>query len=116
MRKKYSYNLFKRVARQTGFPMVQVKTVIVEFIRVIITELANGRTVYMMSLGKFWLKPVEAKKAWNWRKKLYMSLPHRMIPKFKFSNNVYELIRSEASKFIEHADGHEPRRDDPPVE
>lgn len=100
-KKAHMHDLLKKVARDTGFPIVQVKEIIVGFIRVIITELANGRAVYLMSLGKFWLKPAEAQKAYDWRRKQHVQLGERLIPKFTFSNKVYQLIRSEASSLID---------------
>ena len=100
-KKAHMQDLFKKVARGSGYPIGQVKEVITEFIRVIISELANGRTVYIMSLGKFWLKPAAAQKAWDWTKQKHIELGERLVPKFKFSNRVYIMIREEASRLID---------------
>jgi len=100
-KKAHLHDLLKKVSLATGYPIAQVKEVIVQFIRVIITELANGRAVYLMSLGKFWLKPAGAQRAWDWTKKEYVQLGERLIPKFTFSNKVYQMIRSEASSLID---------------
>lgn len=99
MKKKLKLKeITEKISEDTGLKEYEVKSVVISMIKYIATELANGRSVYLLSLGKFWLKHMAPQKGWDPRRLERMDLKDRFIPKFSFSNRLYYFIRDEASK------------------
>lgn len=93
-------DMIKRIAKQTGLYNYQVKEVMRAFIRCTLSDLAEGKVVSILSLGKFWLKRYEAGKVWNPIKQIHQDKGVRYIPKFRFGPTARDFIRDEAQKNI----------------
>lgn len=91
-------DMTKRIANITGLYQYQVRKVIVAAIQCIINDLALGKTVSLLSLGKFSLKKRPTRKVYNPRLKKLVEYKTAYLPKFKFGMRAYEFIKSEASK------------------
>lgn len=101
-------NLVKKIADETELYDYQVRLVMNSFIRNVLTELANGKTVHLLSLGKFWMKKVEGKNIWNPQKREKRYVEERYIPKFTFASRAYYFARDEATKNITGEEHREP--------
>lgn len=99
-KKKASSDMLKAVAEESGVFEYQVKAVIKSLIRNILSRLANGESVHVLALGKFWLKKRKPTNVWDPMKKEKSKRPERYVPKFSFGQRAYLFIRDEANRIL----------------
>lgn len=102
MAKKRSYhkNLIKKIAYDTELYENQVKSVIIAFIQETIRALCAGRSVQILSLGKFWVKRSRTN-AWDPYRQKKIKLPLRLIPKFTYGRRVSDFIKQVSQEAFE---------------
>lgn len=91
-------DLIESVSKEMMLSKETVRGVLIAVVRHIVVELCSGRDVYIMSLGKFFMKR---------RGKIKINIPstgklmtvgERSIPKFAYGRRVSEFIRKEFKK------------------
>lgn len=80
------------IARETGFVKGDVKRVIEEFIGLVGDSLVAGNTIELRGFGTFACKPRKARPARNPRTGDTVRLEARMVPTFKFSDEIRDRI------------------------
>lgn len=99
-KKKAMTDMVKTIADECGIFEYQVRAVLRSLVKAILTRLANGEAVHMLSLGKFWLKKRKATNVWNPVEKAKSERPERFVPKFTYGQRAYYFIREEANKLL----------------
>lgn len=102
--KAVTTDMTKRISKMTGLYQYQVRKVMTAAIQCIVNDLALGKTVSLLSLGKFRLQKREKRKAFNPYTKEWFELEDCHVPKFKFGKRAYDFIKCEATKNIEGSD------------
>lgn len=95
-----STDMIACIADLTGMHQYQVRLVLVSMIQYMMNELALGKTVHFLSLGKFWLKLVPARKGFNPYRRIPADYPEGFVPKFTWGRRAYEFIRCETRKHL----------------
>ncbi len=95
-----STDMIIRIAELTGLHQYEVRLVLVSMIQCMMNDLALGKTVHFLSLGKFWLKHVPARKGFNPYRRIPADYPEGFVPKFTWGRRAYEFIRSETRKHL----------------
>lgn len=72
-----------------------VKLIVDMFIEELGDAIGDGYEVYINNLGKFYFREFKGAKRYNVSKKEYEYRETSMIPKFKFSKRIKELVRSK---------------------
>ena len=98
MPKRLPDDLVISIAEETGLYQYQVRLVLVAFIRCLISQLAQGRTVHFLSLGKFWLRHMKARKGFIPYHRKPAEYPESFVPKFTWGKRAYAFIREEAKR------------------
>ena len=99
-KKQAMTDMVKTIADESGVFEYQVKAVLKSLVKNILTRLANGETVHVLALGKFWLKKRKATNVWNPVEKAKSERPERFVPKFTYGQRAYYFIREEANKLL----------------
>ncbi len=99
-KKKALTSMVKIIAEESGVFDYQVRAVIKSLVKNILTRLANGETVHILALGKFWLKKRKPTNVWDPMKKEKSQRAERYVPKFNFGQRAYIFIRDEANRFL----------------
>ena len=98
--KRPKAEMIKEIAEESGVFEHQVKAVLKSLIRSILVRLANGETVHIMSLGKFWLNKQKSNYVWNPITKVKVQKPERYVPKFTYGQRAYYFVREEAGRLL----------------
>ena len=82
----------------TGLYQYQVKKVLVAVVQCIVNDLALGKEVHFLSLGKFKTFKKEKRQGFNPYHGKHFEIDECYVPKFKFGKRAYDFIKSEATK------------------
>jgi DNA-binding protein HU-beta/integration host factor subunit beta len=94
--------LIQEIAKSTGFVRNDIKTVIEQFLDLLGEKLIEGNTIEIRGFGTFSCKPRKARPARNPRTGETVLIEERMVPSFKFSNDIKDKINS-LEAFVEGA-------------
>lgn len=86
--------LIQEIAKSTGFVRNDIKTVIEQFLNLLAEKLIEGNTIEIRGFGTFACKPRKARPARNPRTGETVMIEERMVPSFKFSNDIKDKINS----------------------
>ena len=86
--------LIQEIAKSTGFVRNDIKTVIEQFLDLLAEKLIEGNTIEIRGFGTFACKPRKARPARNPRTGETVLIEERMVPSFKFSNDIKDKINS----------------------
>lgn len=87
-------SLIQEIAKSTGFVRNDIKTVIEQFLDLVGEKLIEGNTIEIRGFGTFACKPRKARPARNPRTGETVQIEERMVPTFKFSNDIKDKINS----------------------
>ena len=87
-------SLIQEIAKSTGFVRNDIKTVIEQFLDLLAEKLIEGNTIEIRGFGTFACKPRKARPARNPRTGETVMIEERMVPSFKFSNDIKDKINS----------------------
>ena len=86
--------LIQEIAKSTGFVRNDIKTVIEQFLDLLGEKLIEGNPIEIRGFGTFACKPRKARPARNPRTGETVLIEERMVPSFKFSNDIKDKINS----------------------
>ena len=86
--------LIQEIAKSTGFVRNDIKTVVEQFLGLVGEKLIDGNTIEIRGFGTFACKPRKARPARNPRTGETVLIEERMVPTFKFSNDIKDKINS----------------------
>ena len=86
--------MIQEIAKSTGFVRNDIKTVIEQFLDLVGEKLVEGNTIEIRGFGTFSCKPRKARPARNPRTGETVLIEERMVPSFKFSNDIKDKINS----------------------
>ena len=86
--------LIQEIAKSRGFVRNDIKTVIEQFLDLLAEKLIEGNTIEIRGFGTFACKPRKARPARNPRTGETVMIEERMVPSFKFSNDIKDKINS----------------------
>ena len=86
--------LIQEIAKSTGFVRNDIKNVIEQFLDLLAEKLIEGNTIEIRGFGTFACKPRKARPARNPRTGETVLIEERMVPSFKFSNDIKDKINS----------------------
>lgn len=87
-------SLIQDIAKSTGFVRNDIKTVVEQFLDLVGEKLIEGNTIEIRGFGTFACKPRKARPARNPRTGETVLIEERMVPTFKFSNDIKDKINS----------------------
>jgi DNA-binding protein HU-beta/integration host factor subunit beta len=87
-------SLIQEIAKSTGFVRNDIKTVVEQFLGLVGEKLIDGNTIEIRGFGTFACKPRKARPARNPRTGETVLIEERMVPTFKFSNDIKDKINS----------------------
>jgi len=87
-------SLIQEIAKSTGFVRNDIKIVIEQFLDLLGEKLIEGNTIEIRGFGTFACKPRKARPARNPRTGETVLIDERMVPTFKFSNDIKDKINS----------------------
>jgi DNA-binding protein HU-beta/integration host factor subunit beta len=86
--------LIQEIAKSTGFVRNDIKTVVEQFLDLVGEKLIEGNTIEIRGFGTFACKPRKARPARNPRTGETVQIEERMVPTFKFSNDIKDKINA----------------------
>ena len=86
--------LIQEIAKYTGFVRNDIKIVVEQFLDLVGEKLIEGNTIEIRGFGTFACKPRKARPARNPRTGETVQIEERMVPTFKFSNDIKDKINS----------------------
>ncbi|MBO7413290.1 MAG: integration host factor subunit beta [Fibrobacter sp.] len=92
-------SLIQEIAKSTGFVRGDIKTVVEQFLELVGEKLVDGNTIEIRGFGTFACKPRKARPARNPRTGETVLIDERLVPTFKFSNDIKDKINSLESIF-----------------
>jgi DNA-binding protein HU-beta/integration host factor subunit beta len=87
-------SLIQEIAKSTGFVRGDIKTVVEQFLELVGEKLVDGNTIEIRGFGTFACKPRKARPARNPRTGETVLIDERLVPTFKFSNDIKDKINS----------------------
>ena len=87
-------SLIKEIAKSTGFVRNDIKIVVEQFLDLLGEKLIEGNTIEIRGFGTFACKPRKARPARNPRTGETVLIDERLVPTFKFSNDIKDKINS----------------------
>lgn len=102
-------SLIQDIAKSTGLARSDIKVVVEQFLDLVGERLIDGNTIEIRGFGTFACKPRKARPARNPRTGETVLIEERLVPTFKFSNdikdkiNTLEAIATEAENIPEQA-------------
>lgn len=87
-------SLIQEIAKSTGLVRNDIKTVVEQFLDLVGEKLIDGNTIEIRGFGTFACKPRKARPARNPRTGETVQIEERMVPTFKFSNDIKDKINS----------------------
>ena len=91
-------SLIQEIAKSTGLVRNDIKTVVEQFLDLVGEKLIDGNTIEIRGFGTFACKPRKARPARNPRTGETVLIDERMVPTFKFSNDIKDKINSMESE------------------
>ena len=86
--------LIQEIAKSTGFVRNDIKIVVEQFLDLLGEKLIEGNTIEIRGFGTFACKPRKARPARNPRTGETVLIDERLVPTFKFSNDIKDKINS----------------------
>jgi DNA-binding protein HU-beta/integration host factor subunit beta len=86
--------LIQEIAKSTGFVRNDIKIVVEQFLDLVGEKLIEGNTIEIRGFGTFACKPRKARPARNPRTGETVQIEERMVPTFKFSNDIKDRINT----------------------
>ncbi len=86
--------LIQEIAKSTGFVRNDIKVVVEQFLNLLSEKLIEGNTIEIRGFGTFACKPRKARPARNPRTGDIVQIEERVVPSFKFSNDIKDKINS----------------------
>ncbi|MBR6450748.1 MAG: integration host factor subunit beta [Fibrobacter sp.] len=87
-------SLIQEIAKSTGFVRNDIKIVVEQFLDLLGEKLIDGNTIEIRGFGTFACKPRKARPARNPRTGETVLINERLVPTFKFSNDIKDKINS----------------------
>lgn len=87
-------SLIQEIAKSTGFVRSDIKIVVEQFLELIGEKLIDGNTIEIRGFGTFACKPRKARPARNPRTGETVLIEERLVPTFKFSNDIKDKINT----------------------
>lgn len=87
-------SLIQEIAKSTGFVRNDIKIVVEQFLDLLGEKLIEGNTIEIRGFGTFTCKPRKARPARNPRTGETVLINERLVPTFKFSNDIKDKINS----------------------
>lgn len=87
-------SLIQDIAKSTGLARNDIKIVVEQFLDLVGEKLIEGNTVEIRGFGTFACKPRKARPARNPRTGETVLIAERMVPTFKFCNDIKDKINS----------------------
>ena len=87
-------SLIQEIAKSTGFVRNDIKIVVEQFLDLLGEKLIEGNTIEIRGFGTFACKPRKARPARNPRTGETVIINERLVPTFKFSNDIKDKINS----------------------
>jgi len=87
-------SLIQEIAKSTGFVRNDIKIVVEQFLDLLGEKLIEGNTIEIRGFGTFACKPRKARPARNPRTGETVLIDERLVPTFKFSNDIKDKINS----------------------
>ena len=87
-------SLIQEIAKSTGFVRNDIKIVVEQFLDLLGEKLIEGNTIEIRGFGTFACKPRKARPARNPRTGETVLIEERLVPSFKFSNDIKDKINS----------------------
>lgn len=87
-------SLIQDIAKSTGFVRNDIKVVVEQFLDLLGEKLVEGNTIEIRGFGTFACKPRKARPARNPRTGETVLIEDRLVPTFKFSNDIKDKINS----------------------
>jgi len=87
-------SLIQEIAKSTGFVRNDIKIVVEQFLDLLGEKLIEGNTIEIRGFGTFACKPRKARPARNPRTGETVLINERLVPTFKFSNDIKDKINS----------------------
>ena len=87
-------SLVQEIAKSTGFVRNDIKIVVEQFLDLLGEKLIEGNTIEIRGFGTFACKPRKARPARNPRTGETVLINERLVPTFKFSNDIKDKINS----------------------
>ena len=87
-------SLIQEIAKSTGFVRNDIKIVVEQFLDLLGEKLIEGNTIEIRGFGTFACKPRKARPARNPRTGETVLIDERLVPTFKFSNEIKDKINS----------------------
>ena len=88
------HSLIQEIAKSTGFVRNDIKIVVEQFLDLLGEKLIDGNTIEIRGFGTFACKPRKARPARNPRTGETVLINERLVPTFKFSNDIKDKINS----------------------
>lgn len=87
-------SLIQDIAKSTGFVRNDIKVVVEQFLDLLGEKLVEGNTIEIRGFGTFACKPRKARPARNPRTGETVLIEERLVPTFKFSNDIKDKINA----------------------
>ena len=87
-------SLIQEIAKSTGSVRNDIKIVVEQFLDLLGEKLIEGNTIEIRGFGTFACKPRKARPARNPRTGETVLIDERLVPTFKFSNDIKDKINS----------------------
>ena len=87
-------SLILDIAKATGLARNDIKVVVEQFLDLVGEKLIDGNTIEIRGFGTFACKPRKARPARNPRTGETVLIEERLVPTFKFSNDIKDKINS----------------------
>ena len=87
-------SLILDIAKSTGLARNDIKVVVEQFLDLVGEKLIDGNTIEIRGFGTFACKPRKARPARNPRTGETVLIDERLVPTFKFSNDIKDKINS----------------------
>ena len=87
-------SLIQDIAKSTGLARNDIKVVVEQFLDLVGERLIDGNTIEIRGFGTFACKPRKARPARNPRTGETVLIEERLVPTFKFSNDIKDRINA----------------------
>ena len=87
-------SLIQDIAKSTGLARNDIKVVVEQFLDLVGEKLIDGNTIEIRGFGTFACKPRKARPARNPRTGETVLIEERLVPTFKFSNDIKDRINT----------------------
>lgn len=99
------HDLIVEVSRQTGLTQADTKIVVEEFIETVSQILEEGKNIEIRGFGTFYTKVRKPRPARNPKTGDVVPLKKRVVPLFKYSNELKKRIAVQVKQHLDIAGG-----------